>query len=119
MLFLLFFSFTFPQPKASHTEPKTLTEANNAVDAITQLTDQLKAIIAGTCIDTCAIVEYIVNPNCTGLFRSMIIRGGGGGGLPLQISAPIGPRNLARTSEMVQRGRPQWYFSQKHHILFY
>ena len=45
--------------------------------------------------------------------------GGGGGGaqrLPLQISAK-GPQNLAHTSEIMQRERPQCYFSQKLHIL--
>ena len=44
--------------------------------------------------------------------------GGGGGGLG---GAPFrshrSPRNVARTSEIAQRERPRYYFSQKLHIL--
>ena len=48
--------------------------------------------------------------------------GGGGGGwdsFPLRSQSQRGrwPQNLARTSEIAQRKRPQCYFSQTLHIL--
>ena len=44
---LLDFSFTSSQTEASQKEPHTSTEANKTADAVTELTEQLQAIIPG------------------------------------------------------------------------
>ena len=56
-----------------------------------------------------AVQNTYFNPDCTGLFCAMKILGGGALEVPLQISES--PQNLARTSEIVHRERPQCYFS--------